>query len=105
MCKHCPGVEDCAHDRETDTWLSRDLTPRFLPPLAPVEAPQAPGDPSARERRSEAILAPEPTHGPALTRNGFTEALGALGRDGGEPDRCGRGSCCLLDGHEGRCER
>lgn len=81
MCKHCPGVEDCAHDRETDTWLSRDLTPRFLPPLAPVEASEAPGDPNAREGASEAILAPELTHGPALTRDGFTEAL--LRRDGG----------------------
>ena len=61
MCKHCPGVEDCAHDRETDTWLSRDLTPRFLPPLAPNQ--------------------PEDAHGPALTRDGFTGAL--LRRDGG----------------------
>lgn len=61
MCKHCPGVEDCAHDRETDTWLSRDLTPRFLPPVSADEA--------------------EDAHGPALTRDGFTEAL--LRRDGG----------------------
>lgn len=72
---------DCAHQRESDTWLSRDLTPRFLPPLAPVEASEAPGDPNAREGASEAILAPELTHGPALTRDGFTEAL--LRRDGG----------------------
>lgn len=61
MCKHCPGVEDCAHDRETDTWLSRDLTPRFLPPVSADEA--------------------EDAHGPALTRDGFTGAL--LRRDGG----------------------
>lgn len=61
MCKHCPGVEDCAHDRETDTWLSRDLTPRFLPPVSADEA--------------------EDAHGPALTRDGFTEALQR--RDGG----------------------
>lgn len=61
MCKHCPGVEDCAHDRETDTWLSRDLTPRFLPPVSADGAQDA--------------------HAPALTRDGFTEAL--LRRDGG----------------------
>ena len=80
MCKHCPGVYDCAHDRADDTWLM-PRQPVLLPPLAPADVPQAPGDPSARERRSEAIPAPEPTHGPALTRDGFTEAL--LRRDGG----------------------
>lgn len=34
MCKHCPGVEDCAHDRATDTWLT-PRQPVFLPPLEP----------------------------------------------------------------------
>lgn len=63
MCKHCPGVEDCAHDRATDTWLT-PRQPVFLPPLAPDE--------------------PQDTHGPALTPYGFSEALRALGRDGGE---------------------
>lgn len=55
MCKHCPGVEDCAHDRATDTWLT-PRQPVFLPPLEPVDDPQAPGDPSARESASEAVL-------------------------------------------------
>ena len=80
-CNQGCRTDDCAHQRESDTWISRDLTPRFLPPLAPADVPQAPGDPNAPERRSEAILAPEPFHGPALTRDGFTEAL--LRRDGG----------------------
>lgn len=56
MCDQGCRTNDCAHQRETDTWLSRDLTPRFLPPLAPVDAPQAPGDPSARESALEAFL-------------------------------------------------
>ena len=61
-------TEDCAHQRESDTWLT-PRQPVFLPPLAPDEAQDA--------------------HGPALTRDGFSEALRALGRDGGEPDdRC-----------------
>lgn len=84
MCDQGCRTEDCAHQRESDTWLT-PRQPVFLPPLAPDEAQDA--------------------HGPALTRDGFSEALRALGRDGGEPDRCGRGSCCLLDGHGGRCER
>lgn len=56
-------TEDCAHQREGDTWLT-PRQPVFLPPLAPDE--------------------PEDAHAPALTRDGFTEALRALGRDGGE---------------------
>lgn len=55
MCKHCPGVEDCAHDRATDTWLT-PRQPVFLPPLAPVDDPQAPGDPNVRESASGAVL-------------------------------------------------
>lgn len=69
MCKHCPGVDDCAHDRAEDVWLTpADLT---RPAEASMSGPLAPDR-------------PEPTHGPALTRDGFTEALRALGRDGGE---------------------
>ena len=38
MCKDCPGVEDCAHDRETDTWVvSSGLT---SPESGPVQQPQ-----------------------------------------------------------------
>lgn len=51
-----PCEDDRPEWRETDTWI--------VPPLAPDE--------------------PEPDHAPALTRDGFTEALRALGRDGGE---------------------
>lgn len=30
MCKHCPGVDDCAHDREADTWVvPKGRNPRF----------------------------------------------------------------------------
>ena len=79
-----PAIEpttDCEEWQTTDDYGTAWRNPAFLPPLAPVDAPQAPGDPSARESASEAILSPEPTHAPALTRNGFTEAL--LRRDGG----------------------
>ena len=108
MCIHCdPGV-DCAHDRETDTWVVpsgltdlirvhdidvtlgagrmcgyghplrgsasahgdwwchpscdchpdcyRVATATVSGPLAPADDPQAPGDPSARESASEAVL-------------------------------------------------
>lgn len=69
MCIHCdPGV-DCAHDRAGDVWL----TPADLrrPAAASVSGTLAPDQ-------------PEDAHGPALTRDGFTEALRVLGRDGGE---------------------
>lgn len=81
-CNDCGRCETC---QESDDYGTAWRNPAFLPPLAPDR--------------------PEDVHGPALTRDGFTAALTALGRDGGEPDRCGRGSCCLLDGHAGRCER
>ena len=30
MCKTCPGVDDCAHDRETDEWPAPTWrSPRF----------------------------------------------------------------------------
>ena len=61
MCDQGCRTEDCAHQRESDTWLSHGLAPRFLPPLAPDQ--------------------PENVHAPALTPDGFTEAL--LRRDGG----------------------
>lgn len=80
MCNQGCRTDDCAHQREGDTWLT-PRQPVSLPPLAPADVPQAPGGPNARESASEAIPAPEPTHGPALTRDGFTEAL--LRRDGG----------------------
>lgn len=70
MCIHCtPGV-DCAHDRSDDVWLTgADLRKASDAPTEPVSGP----------------LAPEPpTHAPALTPHGFSEALRALGRDGGE---------------------
>lgn len=67
MCKHCPGVDDCAHDRAEDVWLT------------PADLKRPAG--------------PDVVHQPQM------------GRAGGELDRCGRGSCCLLDGHGGRCER
>lgn len=71
MCIHCdPGV-DCAHDRADDVWLtSADLRGG----LASTESAR-----HATETRRE----PEPVHAPALTPDGFTEALRALGRDGG----------------------
>lgn len=64
MCIHCdPGV-DCAHDRETDTW-----------PPPPKDRPRP-----ATETRRET----DDAYPPALTVFGFTAALRALGRDGGE---------------------
>lgn len=56
MCNQGCRTEDCAHQRESDTWLSRDLTPRFLPPLAPATTDPAPVDTSAHESASEAVL-------------------------------------------------
>lgn len=72
MCIHCtPGV-DCAHDRSDDVWLTgADLRKASDAPTAPVSAPLAPKQ-------------PESVHAPALTPHGFSEALRALGRDGGE---------------------
>ena len=68
MCIHCtPGV-DCAHDRETDTWI----VPSGLTSTDSAR-------PATETRRQ-----PEPVHAPTLTTAGFTEALRALGRDGGE---------------------
>ena len=116
MCKHCPGVEDCAHDRETDTWVvSSGLTDlvrvhdidvtlgagRMCGYGHPLRgSASAHGDwwchPScdchpdcyrvATASKSGPLAPdqPEDAHGPALTRDGFSEALRALGRDGGE---------------------
>lgn len=69
-CIHCdPGV-DCAHDRADDVWLtSADLRKASDAPTASKSGPLAPE---------------QPDHAPALTPDGFTEALRALGRDGGE---------------------
>ena len=61
MCNTDCGT--CEHCQATDTWLT-PRQPVFLPPLTPEQ--------------------PEDAHGPALTRDGFTGALRALGRDGGE---------------------
>ena len=61
MCIHCdPGV-DCAHDRAGDVWLTpadlrRPAAASVSGTLAPADDPQAPGDPSARESASEAVL-------------------------------------------------
>lgn len=57
-CRDCGTCERC---QQTDDYGPAWRNPAFLPPLAPNQ--------------------PEPTHGPALTRDGFTEAL--LRRDGG----------------------
>lgn len=73
MCNQGCRTDDCAHQRESDTWISRDLTPRFLPPVSADEA--------------------EDARGPALTRDGFTEAL--LRRDG--PDGGEHGARCTAD--------
>lgn len=63
MCIHCtPGV-DCAHDRETDTWV----VPRGL-----TSTDSARPATQTHERDEDA---------PALTPDGFTGAL--LRRDGG----------------------
>lgn len=65
MCDHgCHGVNDCAHDREQDTWIVSDR-PASTETARPANLPA-----------SDA----EPVHGPTLTRAGFTEALT---RDGG----------------------
>ena len=69
MCKtDCGRCIDCI---ETDDYGPAWRNPLFRPPAAAVSAP----------------LAPEPAenvHAPALTIDGFTAALRALGRDGGE---------------------
>ena len=62
MCINATPEEDRPEWRETDTWIvPSGLTSKGAP------------------------LAPADVHAPALTRDGFTEALRALGRDGGEP--------------------
>lgn len=54
MCNTDCGT--CEHCQQTDDYGQAWRNPAFLPPLAPVDAPQAPGDPSARESASEAFL-------------------------------------------------
>lgn len=67
----CGACESC---QQTDDYGPAWRNPLFVepgqrPPAASMSGP----------------LAPEPTsHAPALTRDGFTGALRALGRDGGE---------------------
>ena len=51
----CNDCGACEHCQATDTWLT-PRQPVFLPPLEPADAPQEPGDPSARESASEAVL-------------------------------------------------
>ena len=65
MCDHgCRGVNDCAHDREQDTWI----------------VSSAPASTETARPATETRQEPEPVHAPALTVHGFTEALA---RDGG----------------------
>lgn len=114
MCIHCDTGVDCAHDRETDTWL----VPSGLTNLIRVHDtdvalgagrmcgyghplrgyasahgewwchPSCDCHPDCYRVATASMsgpLAPEPpSHAPTLTRDGFTEALRALGRDGGE---------------------
>ena len=63
-----PPREDRPEWRETDEWIVPSG-------LTSTNRPRP-----ATETRRE----PEPVQPPALTRDGFTEALRALGRDGGE---------------------
>ena len=60
-CRDCGTCERC---QQTDDYGTAWRNPAFLPPVSADEARDA--------------------HGPALTPDGFTEALRALGRDGGE---------------------
>ena len=76
MCKTCPGVVDCAHDRETDEWPA----PTWRNPRFQEAATSTLGGRAGTETPRE----PENVHAPALTPDGFTAALRALGRDGGE---------------------
>lgn len=64
-------VQDREEWQSSDDYGSAWRNPRFQPPTAAVSAPLAP----------EHV---ESDHAPALTTDGFTAALRALGRDGGE---------------------
>ena len=74
MCdRDCGACESC---QQTDDYGPAWRNPLFAelgqrPPTASMSGPLAPKQ-------------PENVHAPALTRDGFTEALRALGRDGGE---------------------
>ena len=72
MCKtDCGRCIDCI---ETDDYAPTWRNPRFQAATSTDSA-----RPATETRRE-----PEPVHAPALTRDGFTAALRALGRDGGE---------------------
>lgn len=73
-----PAIEpatDCEEWQTTDDYGQAWRNPAFR---SPDDAP--PSTDSARAA-TETRRQPEPLHGPALTRDGFTEAL--LRRDGG----------------------
>lgn len=55
-CNQGCRTDDCAHQRESDTWLSRDLTPRFRPPVSADEAARVSVDVSAHESASATLL-------------------------------------------------
>lgn len=73
MCaSDCGTCETC---QQTDDYGPAWRNPEFRSPGDGVTSTDRPR-PATETRRQ-----PEPTHGPALTRDGFTEAL--LRRDGG----------------------
>ena len=76
MCNTNTDCGTCEHCQQTDDYGPAWRNPLFVepgqrPPAATMSGPLAPEQPTD-------------VHAPALTRDGFSEALRALGRDGGE---------------------
>ena len=76
MCASDCGT--CEHCQQTDDYGQAWRNPAFRSPGDGVTSTDS-ARPATQTRRE-----PENVHGPALTRDGFTGALRALGRDGGE---------------------